>query len=97
MAKEEEQGETLSFFQSPMGKIAILGFCLTMLIASVFAFGAYYSCHKGQGTLDGLTCVNPKDVGFCSDFNKKYKVPNNTSLSYVDPLNLIQEMNIKND
>lgn len=55
-------------------KIAVIGFCLIILLAGMFYFGAYYTC-KGNGELDGLKCKRVEIIGACEIEGKLYHQP----------------------
>lgn len=48
----------------------ILVIAIAIGVAAVFIVGAYVSCESlGNGKLIGLSCYDPKDIGFCKTTN----------------------------
>jgi len=60
--------------EKPMLRAALYGAVAAILIFGSIFIGSWYGC-KGSGTLNGLKCVNPKEIGVCNFGEQKYVVP----------------------
>lgn len=59
-----------------MFRMTIITILIILLCALAFYGGAMYSCYEGDGSLNGLKCIEPKIIAACSDvMGNAYTIP----------------------
>jgi len=71
------QGTQIERNYGPIIGIVVLVVCAGVFISGLFLMGAYISCSIGDGTLDGVRCIQMTEYGSCSLNGKQIFVTEN--------------------